>query len=113
MTTTYRTARDDEATASRLAAIRARRAGVTYDRLNVIVADIKPGDFVDHIPSQAGVRGVTYECLISSVRTFVPGDHSRGRAAFGDVILFTADPRWATLIFPPTFSAMIRRPVAR
>lgn len=106
-----------EASRQRLAAIRARRSGGTWVTMECTAAEVQAGDFIIEVPTQNGMRGTKYECLLSNVRPATQADHvrtggGRVRAYVGDIIFFTADSRYASLLFAPTTRVVLRRRVA-
>ena len=107
--TTYVSAKAADDTAARIARIRARRAGVTFPAMEVTVADIQPGDFVDVIHGHANLRGMRFDTAITQVRS----DYSTYRMGRMPVAATWLSTRHGgSVAFPSSFRASIRRPSA-
>lgn len=104
---TFTSAKSDEGRVARLAAIRARRAGITYESLIVTVGEIQVGDFVDVVHGAANLRGMTFGTAITSVRR----DHATYRLGKQPIEATWLSTGHGAVAFPSSFRADIRRPV--
>lgn len=101
---------------ARIAAARAARADApTYgEPESITLAELRPDDFLVVVPSQEGVRGIRYGCVVGTTATTL--DHW-GRRPFGraplvpvEAVLITpADSRLATSCYPADFTCTVRR----
>lgn len=100
--------------ARRLAA-RANAAARTFaPAARITVAEIAPGDFVEVVPTQQGIRGTRFDCTVGVTTTTMDAYVVRTgrRGASWPVEAVTITPANTALVgvtYPSTFIAVVRK----
>lgn len=99
---------------TRRAAARAAAASVRFGpAVQMLVSEIKPGDFVESVPSQQGYRGFVMDAVVAEVPVseayYTLNTHRGGRRfPVPSVTLRTLVPRWTCPVVPASFTATVR-----
>jgi hypothetical protein len=79
------------------------------------VADLKIGDFVSRVPTQANIRGLRVDSCVRTIEDrhgwyIKTGGHSKGMPVPGKLISFQTK-RDRSFSWPDSFDVIVRRPI--